>query len=92
MKFFTPEKHTDITGYEAVRAAARDVATYSSDLQGDRDVRDYRQIPLEYDPPTHTDYRHAIQPLFLRPRLESHIESFRAIAAEIFDSALSEDR
>jgi cytochrome P450 len=92
MKFFTPEKHTDITGYEAVRAAARDAATYSSDLQGDRDVRDYRQIPLEYDPPTHTDYRHAIQPLFLRPRLESHIEGFRAIAAELFDSALSKDR
>jgi cytochrome P450 len=92
MKFFTEETHTDITGYEAVRAAARDVATYSSDLQGDRDVRDYRQIPLEYDPPTHTDYRHAIQPLFLRPKLEAHFDSFRAIAAEILESAATEDR
>ncbi len=91
MKFFTPEKHTDITGYEAVRAAARDVDTYSSDLQGDRDVRDYRQIPLEYDPPTHTDYRHAIQPLFLRPKLESHIDSFKAIATELIDTALQAD-
>ena len=92
MKFFTEETHTDITGYEAVRAAARDVATYSSDLQGDRDVRDYRQIPLEYDPPTHTDYRHAIQPLFLRPKLEANFDSFRAIVAEILESAATADR
>ena len=80
MKFFTEENHSDITGYEAVRAAARDVETYSSDLQGDRDVRDYRQIPLEYDPPKHTDYRHAIQPMFLRPKLEANIQAFRDIA------------
>jgi cytochrome P450 len=92
MKFFTEETHTDITGYEAVRAAARDVATYSSDLQGDRDVRDYRQIPLEYDPPTHTDYRHAIQPLFLRPKLEANFDSFIAIAAKILESAAIKDR
>jgi len=92
MKFFTPETHFDITGYERVRAAARDVETYSSDLQGDRDVRDYRQIPLEYDPPTHTDYRHAIQPLFLRPKLEANIDSFRTIAAEILESAAAKDR
>jgi cytochrome P450 len=92
MKFFTEETHTDITGYEAVRAAARDVATYSSDLQGDRDVRDYRQIPLEHDPPTHTDYRHAIQPLFLRPKLEANFDSFRAIATDILESAATADR
>ena len=43
----------EITGYHEVRAAARDYETYSSDLQGDRDVRNYRQLPLEVDPPRH---------------------------------------
>lgn len=87
MKFFADEENRDITGYEAVRAAARDYATYSSDLQGDRDVRDYRQIPLEMDPPQHTDYRHAIQPLFLRPKLESHSDAFYSVARFLLDSA-----
>lgn len=90
MKFFTEEEHSDITGYENVRAAARDVANFSSDLQGDRDVRDYRQIPLELDPPAHTDYRHAIQPLFLRPKLEAHTDQFRSIAAELLNGALAQ--
>ena len=89
MKFFTAEKHIDITGYEAVRAAARDVDSYSSDLQGDRDVRDYRQIPLEYDPPLHTDYRHAIQPMFLRPKLEANVQDFREIAGALLSKPKS---
>lgn len=82
MKSFTEEPSKNITGYEAVKAAGKDFETFSSDLQGDRDVRDYRQLPLEVDPPKHTDYRHAIQPLFLRPKLESHREAFEALAAE----------
>ena len=83
MKSFTQEPNVNITGYEAVRAAGKDYETYSSDLQGDRDVRDYRQLPLEVDPPKHTDYRHAIQPLFLRPKLESHSQAFAKIAADL---------
>lgn len=86
MKSFTEESSANITGYEAVRAAGKDFETYSSDLQGDRDVRDYRQLPLEVDPPQHTDYRHAIQPLFLRPKLESHKESFESIAADLLQN------
>jgi hypothetical protein len=42
-----------IVGHKELREALRDTATYSSDLQGDVDVRDYRQLPLEVDPPRH---------------------------------------
>ncbi|MEY3560874.1 MAG: hypothetical protein RL068_26 [Actinomycetota bacterium] len=84
MKSFTQEPSSNIVGYEAVRAASKDFETYSSALQGDRDVRDYPQLPLEVDPPKHTDYRHAIQPLFLRPKLESHKGEFEAIARKVF--------
>lgn len=87
MKTFTDEKYSNITGYEAVRQSAKDFERYSSNLQGDRDVRDYHQLPLEVDPPKHTDYRHAIQPLFLRPKLESHAQAFRTIANNLLDAA-----
>ncbi|MEY2674133.1 MAG: hypothetical protein RLZZ514_698, partial [Actinomycetota bacterium] len=53
-----------ITGNANVRAAARDYERYSSDLQGDADVRDYKQLPLEVDPPLHTDIRALIAPWF----------------------------
>ena len=54
----------EIRGYNEVREAARDWETYSSDLLGDRDVRDYRQLPLEADPPRHTKFRMALNPVF----------------------------
>ena len=83
MKSFTDEPNELILGYEAVRDAGRNWEPYSSDLQGDRDVRDYPQLPLEVDPPDHTSYRHAIQSLFLRPKLEELKPRFEALASEL---------
>lgn len=65
-----------ITGHANLRAALRDTEKYSSDLQGDADVRDYRQIPLEVDPPKHHVYRALLGPLFVRPAIEIHAEIF----------------
>jgi cytochrome P450 len=91
MKTFTGEQHKNVVGYTQVREAGRDYQTFSSALQGDRDVRDYRQLPLEADPPEHTDYRHAIQPLFLRPRLESHAPAFRQLAETLLTDVNGEE-
>ena len=66
----------EITGHKAVRDALRDTATYSSDLQGDADVRDYRQLPLEVDPPRHHLYRAALMPFFVKPSVEKQIGAF----------------
>lgn len=71
---------SEVTGHANVRAAARDTDNYSSDLQGDRDVRTYRQIPLEVDPPRHHLYRTALSPLFVKPKIEIMIPQFEAIA------------
>jgi cytochrome P450 len=77
----------EIRGREAVRAAARDVATYSSDLIGDRHARDYRQLPLEVDPPRHTALRKALQPVFLssaiRPMVPRFEEAARSLMADL---------
>jgi len=74
-----------ITGHKAVREALRDTATYSSDLQGDADVRDYRQLPLEVDPPRHHLYRNALSPYFVRPTVEKSIPDFRRNTESLFN-------
>lgn len=57
-----------------VRKAARDYATFSSDapfevpIPSEEDVRPVRQIPIELDPPLHTEYRKIVDPFFSRPK------------------------
>lgn len=68
-----------------MRAAARDYETYSSDLLGDRDVRTYRQLPLEADPPRHTQFRDAVQPLFSNVVMKSKAPQFEALAKRLID-------
>ena len=72
-----------IQGHQNVRAALRDTEQYSSDLQGDADVRDYRQIPLEVDPPKHHAYRAALSPIFVRPKIQSYVDDFAQIAKNV---------
>lgn len=73
----------EITGHKAVREALRNTAEFSSDLQGDADVRDYRQLPLEVDPPRHHLFRAALTPFFVRPAIEKHIPAFEALANDL---------
>ena len=70
----------EISGHKAVREALRDTATYSSDLQGDADVREYRQLPLEIDPPRHHLFRAALAPYFVKPAIEKFIPEFEELA------------
>lgn len=79
----------EIRGYNAVRAAAKDFDTYSSDLLGDRDVRTYRQLPLEADPPRHTKFRAAVQPLFMGEAIAKHRPAFEAHALNLIDKLRS---
>ena len=85
---FYPKASKTIVGHKAVREALRDTQTYSSDLQGDSDVRDYRQLPLEVDPPRHHLYRVALAPYFVKPSIELLIPQFRShtetLIAEFF--------
>ena len=75
----------EIRGYQAVRAAARDIQTYSSDLLGDRDVRSYRQLPLEADPPRHTMFRDALQPMFMSEAIEPKVPAFERLALQLIE-------
>ena len=78
-----------ITGHKAVRGALRETSTYSSDLQGDADVRDYRQLPLEVDPPRHHLYRNALSPYFVKSTVEKSIPEFRRHTEELVQEYFS---
>ena len=75
-----------IKGSKEVRAAARDYEKYSSNLQGDQDVRDYKQLPLEVDPPDHTALRDLLNPWFSKDSVGKFAPEFRAIAKNLIDS------
>lgn len=79
-----------IYGHKEVRSALRDTSTYSSDLQGDADVRDYRQIPLEVDPPRHHLYRAALAPYFVKPAIEMFASQFRQNSRHLIAEFFSE--
>lgn len=76
-------KHPRISTLHDVKSALRNTQEFSSDLQGDRDVRDYRQLPLEIDPPQHHTYRTLLSELFVKPRIQSLQPQFDEIAAHI---------
>lgn len=77
---------SEVRGYLQVRDAAKNFEEYSSDLLGDRDVRNYRQLPLEADPPRHTLFREAVQPLFMGAEIEKHVPAFEEHARNLLVS------
>jgi cytochrome P450 len=77
------ERLPRVTGYESVRAAGRDFERYSSRHQGDEDVRAYRQLPLEADPPLHSALRAFLVPFFSKGSLSPFQQGIEADAREL---------
>lgn len=78
-----------------VRKTAKDWKTFSSDnplmcvIHSEADVRGVRQLPLEIDPPKHTDYRNLVQPLFNRPRDDAdYIQNMEELVDEMVSDAI----
>lgn len=71
---FQGERLPMILRHADVRDAAKDWKTFSSDapfrvpIPSEEDVRNVRQLPIETDPPEHTEYRKIVEPFFKRPR------------------------
>jgi len=77
------ERLPRVTGYDAVRAAGRDFGRYSSLHQGDEDVRSYRQLPLESDPPLHSALRAFLVPFFSKGSLAPYQSGIEADARDL---------
>lgn len=70
-----------------VRKAAKDWKSFSSDhplrgsIHSEAEFRSVRQLPLETDPPEHTDYRALVEPLFRRPMEADYIQDMEELVS-----------
>ena len=77
-----------------VREAAKDWKTFSSDapfrvpIPSEEEVRTTRQLPIETNPPEHTEYRAIVEPFFQRAKQPEVIAKVEAIIREMLSQAL----
>ena len=77
-----------------VRGAARDWNTYSSDapfrvpIPSEEDVRTMRQLPIETNPPEHSEYREIVEPFFQRAKQAEVIAKVETLIGRMLDQAL----
>lgn len=94
---FQGEKVPMILRHEDVRHAAKDWKTYSSNapfrvpIPSEEDVRTMRQLPVETDPPDHTDYRKIVEPFFARAKDPGMIAQVEALMDEMLTRALARE-
>ncbi|MDX2380879.1 MAG: cytochrome P450 [Acidimicrobiia bacterium] len=83
-----------LTGYDDVRAAARDWRTFTSDtpfevpIPPEHDLRPVRQLPIECDPPDHSEYRSLVADRFSRSAVELHAARLATVIDSIIEGAL----
>ena len=89
---FHGEEITMILRHEDVRKAAKDWETFSSDapfrvpIPSEEAVRSMRQLPIETNPPEHTEYRAIAEPFFQRAKTPEMIAQVEAL----IDAALTD--
>ncbi len=77
--------HWIVTRYQEITEVLRDAARFSSYPNNLVPHGFGKFIPLEYDPPVHTVYRHALQPLFNPTRMNALEPRIRDIVTELID-------
>ncbi len=86
-----------ILRHEDVRRAAKDWKKFSSDapfrvpIPSEEDVRTMRQLPVETDPPDHTDYRKIVEPFFARAKEPTMITRVDALIDGMLREALKRE-
>jgi cytochrome P450 len=87
-----------ILRHEDVRKAAKDWRTYSSNapfrvpIPSEEDVRTMRQLPVEIDPPEHTEYRKIVEPFFQRAKDPAMIAQVQSLIGSMLRDAMARDR
>jgi cytochrome P450 len=95
---FHGEEITMLLRHEDVRKAAKDWETFSSDapfrvpIPSEEAVRTMRQLPIETNPPEHTEYREIVEPFFQRAKDSEVIAKVEALIAGMIDAALEQER
>ena len=91
---FQGENLPMILRHADVREAAKDWKTFSSDapfrvpIPSEEAVRTMRQLPIETNPPEHTEYRAIVEPFFQRAKQPEVIAKVEALIAEMLSQAM----
>lgn len=94
---FQGERLPMILRHEDVRRAAKDWKTFSSDapfrvpIPSEEDVRSMRQLPIETDPPVHSEYREIVEPFFRRSKDPAVVAQVQALIGGMLSDALARD-
>ncbi len=94
---FQGESIPMILRHEDVRKAAKDWKTFSSDapfrvpIPSEEDVRTMRQLPIETNPPDHTEYREIVEPFFRRAKEPAVIAQVEALVDGMIGEALGRE-
>lgn len=90
---FQGESLPMILRHADLREACKDWETYSSDapfrvpIPSEEELRRMRQLPIEVDPPEHTEYRKIVEPFFKRPKDPDFIARVEALIEESLEAA-----
>lgn len=91
---FQGENLPMILRHADVREAAKDWHAFSSDapfrvpIPSEEEVRTMRQLPIETNPPEHTEYRAIVEPFFQRAKQPDVIARVEALIADKLGEAL----
>ncbi|MGV0834413.1 cytochrome P450 [Mycolicibacterium thermoresistibile] len=80
--------HWIITGYDEVQRVLRDAdlfSSYPNEIRQDVRPADQKILPLELDPPAHTAFRQAMQPLFSPRRMKALETIIQETTEELLD-------
>ena len=94
---FQDESIPIILRHADVQAAAKDWETYSSNapfrvpIPSEENLRTMRQLPIETDPPEHTEWRAIVEPFFKRSRDPEMIGKVEAMIDQLLDEAIADD-
>lgn len=85
-----------VLGLNDVRACAKNWETFSSGkavpgrivIPSEVDIRKVRQIPVEVDPPVHSDFRNLLDAWFKRPLQPTYKETLNHITRQLVESVV----
>lgn len=94
---FQGENLPMILRHAGVRDAAKDWKTFSSDapfrvpIPSEEEVRTMRQLPIETNPPEHTEYRAIVEPFFQRAKQPDVIAKIECLIDEMLSKAMARE-
>jgi len=77
-----------------IRKTCKDTETFSNDnplmivLHSEAQVRNVRQLPIESDPPDHTDYRALVEPIYRKPNQQEYQADMLRLVASMINGAV----